>query len=455
MTGRGQGKENDEEVVAMQVELLYGKGGLSVDLPPTVRPTVLRKYPMVPLADPPAAVREALGKPEQSLPLAELAQGKKSACILICDITRPVPNGTLLPPLIDSLLAAGVPRRGITILVATGLHRPNEGEELREIVGSEEVLQTIRIENHFARDRQAHVDLGRTSSGIPIMIDRRFAEAEVKIVTGLVEPHFMAGYSGGRKVVAPGVAYQETILNFHTSRFLEHPCSANCIIDGNPLHREQTEIVQAIGGIVSLNVVIDEERRIGFVNFGAIDASHLAAVAFMRRHAEVAVPRRFKTILTSSAGYPLDKTYYQTVKGMVGVIDILEPGGTIIIASACSEGFGSGEFRAAQQLLCRVGPEAFMATLDRRKKALVDEWQTEMLLKATRVGRVQLYSEGLAAEERRDIYVDSVPSLAAAVQEAVARGGDPEIAVIPEGPYVIPLYRPEEEGVGDEGLHSA
>ena len=301
-------------------------------------------------------------------PLSELARGKKSACILICDITRPVPNGTLLPPLIDTLTRAGVPRTGITILVATGLHRPNEGEELREIVGSDEIFGTVRIENHFARDRAAHVDLGRTTSGIPIMIDRRFAEADLKIVTGLVEPHFMAGYSGGRKVVAPGVAYQDTILNFHTSRILEHCNAANCIIEGNPLHNEQAEIVRTIGGIVSLNVVIDEERRIGFVNFGEIDASHLEAVAFMRNHAEVAVPRRFKTILTTSAGYPLDKTYYQTVKGMVGVIDILEPGGTIIIASECSEGMGSKEFVAAQQLLCKVGPDEFMRDSGRTRQ---------------------------------------------------------------------------------------
>ena len=147
-----------------------------------------------------------------ALPFPGLPRGKKTACILICDITRPVPNGLLLPPLIETLTAAGISREDILILVATGLHRPNEGEELREIVGSDEIYETIRIENHFARDRKAHVDLGKTSSGIPIMIDRRFVEADLKIVTGLVEPHFMAGYSGGRKVVAPGVAYQDTIL---------------------------------------------------------------------------------------------------------------------------------------------------------------------------------------------------------------------------------------------------
>jgi nickel-dependent lactate racemase len=436
-----QEAHQNEKAEDMKVELLYGKGVTAVNLPDGLKPTVIRKHPMTPLGDPEEAVRRALLNPVESPTLSELAKGKKSACILICDITRPVPNGTLLPPLIDTLTRSGVHSTAITILVATGLHRPNEGEELREIVGSDEVFHAIRIENHFARDKAAHVDLGKTSTGIPIMIDRRFAEADLKIVTGLVEPHFMAGYSGGRKVVAPGVAYQDTILNFHTSRILEHCNAANCIIEGNPLHNEQAEIVRTIGGIVSLNVVIDEERRIGFVNFGEIEASHLQAVAFMRNHAEVGVSRRFKTIVTTSAGYPLDKTYYQTVKGMVGVIDILEPGGTIIISSQCSEGMGSKEFVAAQQLLCKVGPDEFMRILDGRDKALVDEWQTEMLLKALRVGKIQLYTEGLSPADLKDIFVEPVSSVEEAVSEAVAAHRDPEIAVVPEGPYVIPLYR--------------
>jgi lactate racemase len=424
----------------MKVDLLYGRHGMTVDLPPEAKATVIRKHPMDPIKDPLEAVGKALAHPVQSPPLVELAKGKKSACILICDVTRPVPNGILLPPLIEALTGAGIQREEILILVATGLHRPNEGEELREIVGSDEVYRTVRVENHFARDKEAHVDLGKTSSGIPIAIDRRFVNADVKIATGLVEPHFMAGYSGGRKVVAPGVASQDTILRFHTSRILEHCKAANCVIEGNPLHNEQVEIVRALGGILSLNVAIDEERRIGFVSFGEIEASHLEAVAFMRRYAEIRIPRRFKTILTTSAGYPLDKTYYQTVKGMVGVIDVLEPGGDIIIASECSEGMGSPEFVKAQRLLCEVGPDRFMSILETREQAHIDEWQTEMLVKALKAGRVQLYTRGLKEAELKDTYVDPVESVENAVMASIRTHGDPEIAVVPEGPYVIPLF---------------
>ena len=424
----------------MKVDLLYGRRGLTVDLPEGVRAHVIRKHPMPLLPDPAGAVRRALEKPVGCPTLQELAQGKRNACILICDITRPVPNGLILPPLVESLTQAGIARENILILVATGLHRPNEGEELAEIVGSPEIQRTVRIENHFARDREAHVDLGRTSTGIPIMIDRRFVDADLKIATGLVEPHFMAGYSGGRKVVAPGIAYQDTILMFHSARILEHCKAANCIIEGNPLHNEQTEIVRAISGVVAVNVVIDEERRLGFVNFGEVEASHARAVEFMRKYAEIRIPRRFKTIVTTSAGYPLDKTYYQTVKGMVGVMDILEPGGTIIIASECSEGMGSREFAEAQRLLCQVGPERFMNMLEGRDKAFIDEWETEMLLKPLRVGNIQLYSTGLSDSDRKLVFVETVPSVEAAMAASVRTHGDAEIAVVPEGPYVIPLY---------------
>ena len=424
----------------MKIDLLYGRDGLCVGLPDDIGVTVVRKHAMTPLADPEERVHQALDSPVESKPLSELARGKRTVCILICDITRPVPNGTLLPPLIRTLTSAGINTEEITILVATGLHRPNEGQELAEIVGSDEIMRSIRVENHFARDRNAHRELGKTAGGIPISVDRRFADADLRIVTGLVEPHFMAGYSGGRKVVAPGVAYQDTILMFHTARILEHPKAANCVLDGNPLHKEQLEIVHALGEVFALNVVIDEKREIGFVNFGDIEASHCQAVEFMRRYAEVPLPRQFKTVVATSAGYPLDRTYYQTVKGMVGVTDIVAPGGTIIIASECSEGMGSPEFVEAQRLLCEVGPKRFMDILADREKARIDEWQTEMLIKALRVGNIQLYAPDLSEEDRKIVYVEPIASVERAIADSSRTNGPHEIAVVPEGPYVVPRF---------------
>ena len=426
----------------MRVELNYGRGKLAVEFADSWRVSVIAKRPMPILADAGAALEAALAAPVGAPPLSQAARGTTSACILICDITRPVPNGLILPPLVRALLEAGLAADRIKVLVATGLHRPNEGAELAEVVGDPWVLDTVEVANHFARDDAAHVDVGTTSRGTVVKLDRRFIDADVRIATGLVEPHFMAGYSGGRKVIAPGVAHRDTITRFHSAHFMEHPRAANCVLDGNPLHQEQLEIMAMIGGALSLNAVIDDRRRLAFVNFGEVVESHLRAVEFTRAYAEVAVPERFPTVVTSAAGYPLDKTYYQTVKGMVGPLDILEPGGDLIVASACSDGIGSTDYAAAQRRLLARGPEGFLADIKDKRHADIDEWQTEMQLKPMRRGSVHLYSDGLTGADRELTGVHMVESLDAAIAASVARAGDARIAVLPEGPYVVPRYQP-------------
>lgn len=428
------------EAMEPHIDLRYGKGTYRLGLDPDWRVTVIRKPEMPLLADPVGAVREALANPVGARPLAEAARGARTACILVCDITRPVPNGLFLPLLVRTLLDAGVPASGITILVATGLHRPNEGDELAELVGDPWVMGTVRVLNHFARNDADHVDLGPTARGTPVKLDRRFVEADVRIATGLVEPHFMAGYSGGRKVIAPGVAHKDTITTFHSARFMAHPRAANCVLEGNPLHEEQLEIMGKLGHALALNTVIDEHRKLSFVNFGEVVQSHLLAVDFIRRYAVVPVARRFATVVTSAAGYPLDKTYYQTVKGMVAPIDILKPGGDLLIVSQCAEGMGSTEYVDAQRRLLGLGPDGFEADISAKRFADIDEWQTQMQLKPMRVGSVHLYSEGLDARSVALTGVRSMGSVPDAIRASVARSGDPHIAVIPEGPYVVPTY---------------
>ena len=423
-----------------QVQMLYGRAGMKIDLPPGARPTVIAKRPLPRHDNPQAAIEHALAEPVGARPFDELVRGRKSACILICDITRPVPNHLFLRPLIERMLAAGIPRERISVLVATGLHRPNVGDELAEVVGDPWVLSTVRVENHFARDTEAHVDLGFTSRRrTPVKLDRRFVEADLRIATGLVEPHFMAGYSGGRKVIAPGVAHEDTIRTFHSARFMEDPAAIQCNLAGNPLHEEQLEIVRMLGEVYAVNTIIDEDRHLIYANFGEVIESHLAAVAFVADSARVPIGRKFSTVLTSSAGHPLDKTYYQTVKGMVTPLDIINPGGTLIVVSECCEGIGSAEFRDAQQRLLALGPDAFLRSLLAKNFADVDEWQTEMQLKSMRVARVQLYTTGLKGEDRALTGVEMIASVEGAIAQALARADDPDIAVIPEGPYVVPV----------------
>ena len=425
----------------MQVELSFGRQGLKVELPAEAVPRIIRKPRMPIPTDPKAVVQQALASPIGSRPLREEAQGAQSACLLVCDITRPVPNGLFLRPVLEELEAAGMARDKITLLIATGLHRPNLGEELAEVIGDPWVMENFRVLNHDARDEDSIVSLGTTRTHqVPVGLNRHFVEADLKIATGLVEPHFMAGYSGGRKVIAPGIAHHETIRTFHSARFMESPFAASCNLQQNPLHETQLEIVELLGGkILSVNTILDEERNLIHMTFGEIVASHLAAVEFARSSCEIQIGRRFKTVVTSSAGYPLDKTYYQTVKGMVTPLDILEPGGTIIIASECSEGIGSPEFRESQARLVELGPEAFLQTLLAKDFAEIDEWESEMQLKPMRVGSVQLYCPEMTEGDRALTGVEMVDDLKQAIQAAMERAGDAEIAVIPEGPYVVPF----------------
>ncbi|MGQ0579375.1 MAG: nickel-dependent lactate racemase [Betaproteobacteria bacterium] len=426
----------------MRLDLNYGRGSYPLDLPDHWDVTVIRKPTMPVQSDPVAAVRAALSRPVDARPLAEEARGRQSACILICDITRPVPNGLLLPEIVGELLDSGMKPKNITVLVATGLHRPNQGAELEELIGDPWVLNTVNVANHFARNDADHVDLGPTARGTPVKLDHRFIEADLKIATGLVEPHFMAGYSGGRKVIAPGVAHQDTITTFHSARFMSHPKADNCVLKGNPLHEEQLEIVRRLGHVLAVNVVIDEQRRLSFVNYGEIIASHLDAVAFARGYAQVPVKRRFRTVVSSAAGYPLDKTYYQTVKGMVGPVDILERGGNLVVVSECSEGLGSDEYADAQRRLIGMGADGFFADISRKQFADIDEWQTQMQLKPMKAGSVHLYSGGLSAEDKALTGVNLIDSVEEVLHGFVEASGDTSVAVIPEGPYVVPVYQP-------------
>jgi len=431
----------------MRIVMRYGKKGLTLDLPDGLDVTFIRKKAMPVLKDPEVDVKSALVNPVGCNSLYEEARQCRSACILICDITRPVPNGTVLPTLVKELIRAGIKPQAITVLVATGLHRPNEGEELHEVVGNDWVMETVPVVNHFARNEEDHLSLGTMPGDIPVKLDHRFLRADLRIVVGLVEPHFMAGYSGGRKIITPGIAHEDTIKILHSARILEHCLAANCILEGNPIHNVQLEILRLIGRAFAVNTVIDEDRRISFVNFGDIEASHLDAVSFVRPYMEISVPRRFKTVITSAAGHPLDGTYYQTVKGMVGAIDILEPGGNMVIVSECSGGLGSSEFAASQMNLIRLGPDLFLEELLQKRSAAIDEWQSEMLVKAMKKANIYLYSEGLTNDQHSLTGIHRTASPSKAIADSIRIHADSHVAVIPEGPYVIPLYSPDNTTV--------
>src|SRR6516165_3423175 len=317
----------------MRIHLDYGRTGLEVELPDerVVGPLAIKPAP--PLADPDAAVAKALAQPIGSPPLAQLARGRKNACILVCDITRPVPNKIILPPLLRTLEEQGIPRKDILILNATGLHRPNEGAELVEMLGPD-IAANYRVENHHGKVLAGPDYLGTTPNGVPVYLDSRYVRADLKISTGLIEPHLMAGYSGGRKVICPGIAALETVKVWHGPRFLQHPRADCGILDGNPVHEENTRIAQMAGCDFIVNVCLDGQRRVTWVGAGDMIAAWEEGVRFVEQVVRVPVPAPLDVVLTTGAGYPLDTTWYQAVKGLTGALPIVKRGGTIILAAS-------------------------------------------------------------------------------------------------------------------------
>lgn len=419
----------------MRVKLEYGKKGLYVELPDDRVVRTLRYKDAPPLPDPQAALREVLEHPRGTPPLAELARGRRDACVVICDITRPVPNELILRPVLETLEASGIPRERITILVATGLHRPNEGDELVEMVGRW-IVEHYRIENHHGTILEEHTFLGHSPRGVPIWIDSRYVQADLKITTGLIEPHLMAGFSGGRKLICPGLAALETVKVWHGPDFLEHPRADCGILEGNPVHEENTWIGRHVGCDFIVNVVIDAERRpLKFVAGDMVEAFE-EGVAFVREVVRDTVSEPVEIVVTSCAGYPLDTTFYQAVKGMTGALPIVKQGGTIILCASLSEGIGSAPF----QRLFDENPslEVFVERILGKEYFVMDQWQLEELAKVRRKAKVKVVSDGLPPQTLKRLFVEPAASIEEAVAASLAEyGPQAKIAVIPKGPYVL------------------
>lgn len=426
----------------MRVKVAYGKGHLTVNVPDKNLSGVYRKRKMPKKENPEAAVLESLAFPIGAPELSEIARGKKSACVVINDITRPVPNKLILPPILDQLLEAGVPKDKIIILNATGTHRPNLGGEIIELVG-EKIAAEYAFVNHDAFDDATHRLIGETKSGTEVYVDAGYLDSEVKILTGLIEPHFMAGYSGGRKVICPGISSIKTVSRIHSPYFMEMPNATNCVVGENPLHRELVEIALMAGVDFIVNVVIDEDRDVCGVYSGHFEKAHAEGIKFAMKYDMVEACETADIVITSSAGCPLDKTYYQTIKGMVGALNVAKRGGTVIIASECGEGLGNDTFVDCLKKFAEIGDiNKYIEYIGQPENFTPDQWQVEKMLEALRKVEVILVS-GLSGEDKEKTRVKTAPTLDEALKSCLERyGAHARIAVIPEGPYVIPCPGP-------------
>lgn len=418
----------------MNIHLAYGSTGLDVDVPDENLVGVLTMHAATPLADPPGEMARALQRPIGSIPLGELARKAKTACVVICDVTRPAPNTLILPHVFQTLEESGIKRKDITVLVATGLHRPSTPEEREAMVGKD-ILREYRIVDHRARIPDEQEYLGETSRKTPVYIDREYCRADLKITTGFIEPHLMAGFSGGRKLVAPGCAGENTIKALHSPAFLENPACREGSIENNPLHHELLEIARMAGHDFIVNVAMDASGRVTGIFAGDPVEAHRVGVAHVRRSVRSTLKQQADIVITTSAGYPLDLTFYQAIKGITAALPIVKKGGMVIIAAACAEGLGSPEF---SDMATRFGSAETFIRFILSNPVVLDQWQLEECAKAARNVDVVLVSSGIPREHAGRLFIRTAATVEGALLQGFAKyGGDATVAVIPQGPYTL------------------
>jgi lactate racemase len=417
----------------MKVQLAYGQGYLPVEFPKD-RTTVIQPSHVPGLKDERAAVFNALENPISTRPLREWIKPGDQVCILFTDITRATPNDRLIPWLLDYL--ADVPREKITLINQLGTHRPNTPSELEQML-TPAVTRNYRVLNHEPENRAALVQLGVTRNGAPALLNRHFVEADVRIVTGFIEPHFFAGFSGGPKGIMPGVAGLETVVSNHGAQNIGNANSTFGVTEGNPIWEEMRDIALRAGPSFLLNVALNDERQITGVFAGDLLAAHKVGCEFVRKSAMQKFDAPFDIVVTTNSGYPLDLNLYQAVKGMSAGARVIKPGGTLIIACECREGVPAGS--SFDELLRSAGSaEEILSLLASPGFQRPEQWQAQIQAIIQRNANVLLYSS-LPDDVVRRAHLAPCHDIAETVNGLVRQNGNgARIAVLPQGPLTIP-----------------
>ena len=419
-----------------RIELKYGTSGLPVALPETAGFVgIITPADRPVLADPAVAVEQSLVTPIDSPPLRAIASKRANAVIVISDVTRPVPNRLLLPPIIAELRAAGIGENDITILIATGIHRPNEGDELIGLVG-EEIAGRYRIENHFSTRETDLVQVGTVMGKVPVSVNRRYVEADVKILTGFIEPHMWAGYSGGRKSILPGISSLKTLEYMHGPEMIAHPDVVYGKLSGNPFHEAGLKIMENVGADFIVNVTLNTGKQVTGVYSGHPVHAHLSGCRELEPFNTTVLDQPLDFVVTTNAGSPLDVNLYQSSKGIAGVAPVVKPGGDIVIASRCNEGLGSPEFVLAMNEF--RDPDDWIERATRREFCYADQWCAQEIFKWRRDRTIHLYCEGVDAPTITRYGLSPCHSIEDTVAQLLDKHGmDARWAVVPDGPYVI------------------
>jgi nickel-dependent lactate racemase len=425
--------------MVVDVSVAYGSEHISVDLPAERSTVVSSHYRTAVLAEQ-AEVSRSLRDPVAGRPLRDRVRRGSTVAISVCDVTRPQPRRVVIPAVLEELDGI-VALDDIVILVATGTHRPSTSEELRQMFG-DAVVDAVRIVDHDAREASSHVWCGVHGAGVPVWLNREWVAADVRITTGFVEPHFFAGFSGGPKMVAPGLAALETVLTLHDARRIGHPRARWGITSGNPVHDDIRAIAEATGVDMSVDVVLNRDQKIVRSFAGDIFAVHTAARRLSRELSMRQVDGEYDVVVTSNAGYPLDQNLYQTVKGMSAAAQIVRPGGIIIMAAECRDGFPDhGSFR--EQLTSAASPDDLLQDIEHRSRTVPDQWQLQILAHIRRRAEIRMFTTGLSRIEIQAAHMHYVDDVSDAVHAALKERGDQaRVCVLPEGPLTVPYVAP-------------
>lgn len=424
----------------MRIHLDYGSNGLQVDLPVNLaeRVTVIEPIFCPQVRDPQAALAAAIRAPMGRPPLGELVRRGQKVAISVCDVTRAQPRREMLEALFAEM--PHMPAEDVTILIATGTHRTNTPAELEAMLGAE-IARRYRVVNHDSRDRASLVHVGTTTTGVAFSLNRAFMDADFRITTGFVEPHFFAGFSGGPKMVAPGLAGLDTVLVLHDARRIAHPNATWGITDGNPIHDDIREIAAMVGVDFAVDVTLNRDQQITAVFAGDLFEEHRAACAAAKRHAMRQVDAPFDVVLTTNAGYPLDQNLYQAVKGMSAAAKVVKPGGTIVCAAECRDGLPAhGSYGAV--LASRSSPQELLALITSPGYSMPDQWQVQIQAQVQTKAMVLVKSSGLSPDDIRAAHFHPIDEVGAAVTSALgAAGPHSTLCVLPQGPQTIPYLR--------------
>ena len=419
-----------------RISLAYGQGGLDIDLPADRTLVVEPSYAPA-AADQYQEVMRAMREPVTGPPLRDLLRPGATVAISMCDGTRAQPRHIVIPAVLEAL--EGVIRlEDVVILVATGTHRGNSAEEIREMVG-DEVADSVEIINHDARDRDSLVYLGVHGNGVPVWLNRRWVDADIRITTGFVEPHFFAGFSGGPKLVAPGLAGLDTVLTLHNAQRIGDRRATWGICEGNPVHDDVRAVVGAVGNVdFALDVVLNREQAIVQAFGGPVLEMHAEARKLTRKLAMSPVPSLFEVVVTTGSGYPLDQNLYQAVKGISAAATVVRPGGTIVCAAECRDGFPDhGSYR--EVLASAESPRALFDSISQRAETIPDQWQAQIQASLQIQARVVMHTSFLSDAALATAHLEQTADIERTVMESlVAAVPDARVCVLPEGPQTIP-----------------